>query len=1695
MEQPNELPIVPEWETQDTGSLAPEVKPIDPTMEAPVPDVEPVVPIQGVPPVELQVTASRPYNTFEKTLANLTSEEREYYRNNPEDLEAHLVFSRVEALRDELPDASEDELMTRAYSDLMYSRGTPLAETQIIPVDPETTVPERETGLFRGILNSVARVVPGTAAGVADFGIEVGSSVGRFFDWALEKSDVTKDWITDDSWVNTMKEGLSTETKEYITSLGGRFKTSDYAVLRLGENLGQITLGAYLLSIAGARAVATQVGQKLMTSAPVAATSGFLSNHQRIAKVSQWALDGAQIDVAATVVADPSTLAGLAPDTFSDFLQWYEKASPLEKRSANLAEGIFINLFLGAVGGIKQWLTGLDQKSIVEQSTKELELLTRKPQDVVNPWEYAQGQTVDDAVLSFRKELKDSGVTIDELLNYGHNVHQALSTEIPTILPKTTTRDILSEITETNVKQGPPVTDLFLTSIRETAPRAGVELPQGLLLKRNTSELLLGLKITAEEATEASEQLFLTEVKQEGTKKIIRTVKKTKATAKVEEAAKKLDVEPEVIIKAATDKAAKVLPVEQAAPVIKAAKESTTAPKVNVEIQKNTDFSVGKADSFNTIRLTPEDADILVKIRDVPQLTKKEAKRLQVDLDRALQVRAAFEEAKKLLKKDTTVVLGADLTPTVLADTVVVSRSSIESIRKAKPNKYPTEDAVVKRALDIVLGRRAFVDPTVYGEMLSKAASTGVDAGLYALKLAGKVMDFSGLLGGVSSTYLLQLDINGDDKVDLWDAGLGAMAFFIGGTLHQRATVTREAADKLGRDTLVKLLEQENQSILGTYLMAKEMITNSLPSLHPDDVVKYTSIVKKLEQYMFHSNENVVKLLDDPEVARRIAVANKGPLEFTQRAREDLAKSIRDNQDYFPAGDLIKVDRLHFISPATFEEEFSRIAAGVEQVFRANAGNLTPVHMRSTFDRLSAEIGMSQVAYDKWLSNSDPIGLASRIHVARGILSSIDKSLEDMAKLSLVDGKQAYDFMTLVNQRRGIVEYLRNGGVVGGDDMMKALALANKGATLSIFPKSILDNMWNTPRAIETTELALKMLRENGFKGARLTHFVDELGKNVTMGQAGLQALYVSLFSNPLTWGKAWLENSLSLGTAIVAEVGASALGVLRGNTTWDVLGKQGFLGGIMSNIGPALTHARDVISGKSLGIDASAVKEFADYRSITKMVETLGLQNPDMVTRGLNRMMKLIGIDPIAMTVAPDIFFKTLLFGGYEQKYVIEAAFDLASQGGTVDDVIRAVRSNSDTMTQIRESAMKRAREYTFTDDLSGVKSFTNTLVEARARHPLFRLIFPIFKTPLLATRHFMRHTPLAIGLVGQDRRTFWGWLSKVSSGTHISPAEQRAVNEIGGRVIAGITTAGAAWYMLDTMGFDIMGSGQFDPGMQAKATMGVRPHSIYNRKTGESVSMERLVHFKATLGLMADIRDLMEHKFQGVLTEDLAGVVEGAGYMMYSLFENSQPDQVEDLMRIMGATTNKDRLVGATGKVLDDTVARLYPSVFRAIGSEADPYRRATQSSVERTLAAVYAGLGEYNKMRPSLDIYGNLRTEKPGELRPDPLLLEAEAAGYNVRDYLNRRQNPGGAVPNDSIDEQNVAFEAERRHGAAVNRMRTQLVDQLRRLGGPEEKKKYLTDTFNRITRDVTKQLKNDPKFAPALRRMLDRGGRKQ
>lgn len=1603
--------------------------------------IEPVVPPVVAPPL-----------TFKGYTESLTPEERQYYAENPEYLKSSFVTLKSQELLSQDPNMTDDEAFGIAdealLGDAPVSPPVPQVPLMATPEPPNTSVVKSILSSAHGAITmqSAARPALGVISGLADFGLEAASGALRAADYMAEA--IGKDLFDDaDSLVYKYKEGLSETTKESIKSLGGLLPKPEGALAEAGENIGTIVLGSLLLSHVAAAGAAVKYGGvaigEILSGSRVAS---FLKNHQSMAEVLRLSASGASLDLSATMFSDPMTLAALAPETLKGFNDWYKGADPMTRRGMNLAEGLFLNLAIGALG---RFASPGTPPEVLEQALKESELFTKLTDDLV-------------------EQATKSTPTVDEALEEILKKTEAVDfvDDVAVWTPKTSTEETLvfykGDFVEESVEQVLKLTD-DVPTIRVTE-----DLDTGSIFKSiETVEPL---------ATPGTRTIMDMSTAPET--KMLRV--KPNVAKQVQALADSVGETVESVVKTIDDavKTSPELAEVPAKDILKAKKQGKpkVAPPATARLQEELDVRFGASKDFRTIRAADAEQKKILEVFKSELTGGKAVSKASIE-SLASDLGVTVEE----LRRKATDIIGVAKTKLPKEGQVLsMVDGSLENTKVYNP--VAAENAAKKQGISVakLLKKKGFFNPADFMLELTKVAARG---SVSLLKGSVKFAAKSGFYGGAVASYFSGIDVTMDGKHDLRDMATTGLLFALGGHVSARMAMTKEALATMGRDALVSNLKKANQQITTTYYAALQALKQNASSLSPDQVKMYESVVKKLESYLFDSKAGLNDLLSDPNI---ISKAGATPMEFTQKGMNDLKLSLQS--PLLPRAGVDKgftVERYHLINPQTYATEFGRLVDQVSDVFRSVPGRTLP---DEAHDGMLRELGISREVFGV---TEDAIRRSARVHTVRGILGSLDGTMKGLlTKETPMTTKEYFEFINVLNQRRALTEYLRAGGNVASDRFIRATAIANKGFVMSMMDDTMLAKITSADDTLNASRLVYnKLAVGQELKGPQITAFLDGVGGNLKLTEAIVQAQYTAMFSNPRTWFMPWVENTVSATSAAISEVVSNKLTSSVGDSIPEaVYGRQGFFQGIRDNFTSAWEEAKKVARGESLGIDPTATKEYFDYKSSTVMQRELSLENPNIITRGFNNLMKMVGVDPVNLTVAPDTFFKQLLFGGYENKLVVEKALDLAraaKRPQDLQDFILHVRKDSGIMSEIREGAMMRARDYTMTSRLPK-DSWTQKLMDLHSDSAFGKLIFPIFRTPMVAARHIVRHSPLALLTVKADREVFFRWIDMAKRGVPMDTQTVRQMSDISGRITAGLMMTTAALGALDAYGWSITGSGKFDPSMASKSAQGIRPNGIYHRESGQFVDMERFGLFKLTLGLYQDIVDISSKR--GSPTEDELGVIEGVGYMMYSAFLNATPSQIDDFMSICGSYRSPETLGTKFSKYGEEIVTRSYPALFRSVGKASDDYQRAYNGPIDSTLATIYSGLGDADRTRPVLDLYGDPKQYKPGEISKDPLMQEAEVAGFNMAGYMSRRSSVGGVKLGNTPDEQNLAFKAEKLHGERLKRMAPALLKELKGTPDPVKKRETLERILGGITNDVSRLIRKDP----TAKRLLDKGG---
>lgn len=1644
-------------------------------------------------------------------------EDHEYLKENPELLPAKLRMDRFSELQVATPDAPIEELYGQAYDEFERVASKPMDLMDVPKPAPPPKPYENTEGIVKRIVNLPVRGVMGLGTGIVDFGLEATSGVARTLDYMAE--GVGMDLFDDNnSWFYDIKEGLSEETKESVKSLGGLFPRGHTIPELITENMITIAIGAYGLGLAAATGAGLRMAGAIGGTRAAGAVSAFLGRHQTLRTVADLALTSARFDVSATLLSDPGTILGLpfmtSESSANDFNKWYHSFDPITRRAGNFAEGLFMNVVFGSIWRAFQrapqptvdtpLLPGAEPRLQLEYNPPPV--YPAEPQIIFKgdmlqlPWggeipASKIGESLHDLYVKIQKGI----VEVTDVTPV--DVQRVMNTEFDPIRAYTGMQENLNSI----VREATSGPDALVRQLNRTEPvfdTSDIRFVQTETVFDSTDIRHLDYDIVFDSTKGSIKNA--TEILEKAPPAVVKDVQKAQKIAAATE-----DVTEAAVLKA--DKVVKeVISDTPPAPT----GEMVTPTVINKDVA-DWYATVGNKEQTSGIRFNSElDRYVFLKTKQLmysedlssaalksiawdklPEgVTKKaaiaHAKAMHSGITAAIKRTAPelpFDEALSKLKSVTIKLDPSDPAKATIDNGAVISESAV---RKAGGNR----DEFLS-GLRVPLGRRG--QTLVTSGALEEAFRYAGRGTWAAIKFGALVAEKTGLTGGVIAgavSNFYGLDINQDGDVNLWDMGIVA-GMWMGAGYLSGLKASRQTQDfTQGRDALVAAMKRGRQDFHNTLLLARSLArrvaTSSVDQIVIDNAQR---TVKHLEDYLFSTKQGLEEWTKIPSI--RTSITNRS-LQLEATSLNDLRLHLQQGlTERLNAGALTTIDRFDFASPRAVIQGFNDVFNQFLTVTRdpSVSAGLTSISSQITkmTEDLLAEFEVpGAVMQGVWRTLPLP-EKAALIQASRTILGAIDRGIKPMLRIAgNLSPQQLHEFSNLINQRRAIGEYFRTGGQVS-TRMTAATGYVTRSAVMSNLPDTFLSGLRDFKTTQRTLETLRSLLHAEGadLRGPQITALVDKVGANMSLGQVATQGTYMGLFSSLRSTLWAGVENSVGFAMG-VSEASLSAL--QRGQFMDEIAGPHGLIQGITANFGTAIRATKNKAIGEATGLTTAIGKEFSDYKFAEIMSRTLQLEDPSFVTQAFHKVMDIIKIDPTDLISTPDVFFRTLAFHGMEnQRVVQEALVFMREHHVTFNEAVAAIRRDTVTMQAIYEEAMTQARRMTYTDVLAR-GSKTETVVSA-LQHPLVRLFIPIIKTPLTAARYMIRHTPLTLLLVGED----FAVAKKLVRGgmDSLTAAELRHVRSIGSRMAAGFLVSLGVYNVIQSSGWEIIGTGEYDPAFKAKQARGARKHGLWNSKTGEFISMERTSLFKMTLGTMADIAHYNNHRSQQVLSdEEQESFLATIGYMVYSAFTQAQPDQVDALKNILGGTEGYERGKAVMEHEYGSFLSRMIPVVFKTEGRSSDKYRRAYQGPWENAVQSIYSGLGRGEEFRPSLDLYGE-RIENPRTLvatqgipEGDELYAEAEAAGYDLSGYMRRRSRPGGKQLGNTQVEQDLAFLSERYHGESLKKHRSAFLSQLRQLRTPEEKKQAFTRMFNSITMEAKGKLASDSKYGATFRRLL-------
>lgn len=1632
------------------------------------------------PTINLEVTMEdMELNPIDKIYTGLSPDEQQYFKKYPDLLPTRIISARMQEKAKANPQLAEmPEELYRQSKEEFDSYVNPKSildmpeEDIVIP-----QVPQPKQGWFRRLINVAGRSIAGVGTGFVDFGLEATSAAGRAADTIAEAVNLDL-FDDDDSWFYQIKEGLSEETKEQWKSFGGLFPKGSHWSENLGESLGSLALGTWVLSgvLAGVGAMkwgTETVGIALKGTRPAQAVSQFLSNHQKIATIARLSADGAKVDLAAAMTADPTVMLGILSPKF---VEYFDKLDPMERRGWNLAEGLFVNLMIGTAGKLYNGLQAPKLSDEVIGSIKK---------DIGNIPQFDE-VTVEGLREAFRKIEPEILKQADEMATKMVSVDDAVETMVRPQKVVETIDEVLEKVKPTEVP---------------------VEVPVQVVDPAVAKQL-------AKEESERIEAEFLKKALLGGN---IDTPAKIKKAKKLKEAKDIAKANPEVtpgdvlkideavgkVIKSEADSGSKVIVLND------------TTVKTYGAIgagNKSSGFQFGNdQDSvvFTHIKdyLSPKSSATISKetvdsISSALKITKPEAKKIAQEtlkqLRSAIKGEAkSYAEGWKALKYKIFVRTENGIEATTGA---LVSGKMIDNMATKRELKPETILKVIGDELK-ALGRRGSITiPTEAIERVAKEYPKKLLNG--ALKAGYAALEHGGLAGGAAAGFItnyLGIDVNLDGEVNLYDMAYMMTAFGVSRAIikhNQSKELTQRTMERVALANEIKAAQRD---VIKVYIGAKKVLEKAVDNTVDPEVIKSAKkVIKELDGYLFGTKEGLEDLAKHPVIAKGIKDTTRT---LDDEALQTLRLSLQsDDVSILSVGNHLSLSPFDLATPEGVRDTFDYVRRRFANVFSepgvASGMRAKQHHLLKLSDDIFAEFKVPQTVRDAIWNNLSPEGRATIIHTTRTILSSIDSKIKSfVTKEGSLSVEELYQFQSAIAQRKAVGEYLRSGGALTSQNLGKITQQVSKASMMSLFPEAMVKNIPDHMKTVETLEAIRLYLGDGVLTGASLSKFIDQIGADMTIGKMGVQVLYNFMFSNPLTAAKPFIENTVGLAVGMTKEMLDAAS---RGQFYQEILSSNGLFAGLVGNLGKAIEGYKNKLLGKNLGFDDLVQKEFMDYRFTEQLSQFMKVEEPGFLNRTFHKFMDAMSIRPIDAASAPDTFFKILSNGAFQNQKVVQKALDTIASDPriTLGEAIANIRNDPATMFQINKEALDAARFLTYTatldkDSLAGrAVSFLS--------HPVLKLIIPIIKTPVNQARHAIANSPLNFLLVSKDRTAMWNAGKAWAAGDTLTPVMRREVADVMSRAVTGSLISYGIYQMIESSGWEIIGTGEFDPSFQAKAARGARQNGLWNSKSGEFISLERWGLFKMTLGTLADLGHWGKSDMAITSPEFAENAAASLGYMVYSLVTQAQPDQLEGIQQMLGGSTSFERAAALGERELGAFFSRLIPSVFRTAGRESDEYKRAYIGPWQSAVAAIYSGMSEGNAFRPATDIYGKPIPMTKGIMSSkgipegDELFSEAEAAGYDLKGMMGRRQRVGGIRLGSSQDEQDLAYLAEKFHGEHVEKNRKALLADLKRAPDSKSKHDVLTRFFRSTTATVKHRLTTDPRTSETVKRLLDNGG---
>ena len=926
-------------------------------------------------------------------------------------------------------------------------------------------------------------------------------------------------------------------------------------------------------------------------------------------------------------------------------------------------------------------------------------------------------------------------------------------------------------------------------------------------------------------------------------------------------------------------------------------------------------------------------------------------------------------------------------------------------------------------------------------------------------------LTFNGM-GGLAATSYFQWDLDGDGKFTYKDMLLG-MGFGVlvdwgvrkglklGTRMENRAFISELLKDNPTAD-LMETAETLRQLVKTS--LDKPSLTKS--GLTPDDILKLGRDLESIEDFLT-SKEGLLQIVKSNKFTEMLEnklaypEVNFKRLDGRALAQGKISKKAIGNMEVIPDQfimdeQFVELGKLLREDPSSYIRElYSELD---NPVLKSEAIVTFNEILNATKEDLAKNFGISTSAWDRLVgSGHEPREALSKLVGIKGYLSNLDDKITSFAKSN--DSWMDYDylgFMKDIYMRGAISRYLEMGAQVSGSKSKLLQRSLDNAKRMELYQylisqgSDVTKNSENARRVVGLVRSLKGNLESAAYDPKKFTQATAVLVANPTIGEGALTATMAMMFSNPINWSKAWVENVIGIGTKYTSEL----VGMAWGKATGDVPRYEShvaFFKSLKDNFLFAADEAYKVIKGAP-GFDSGhSVSQMSSLQKM-QIARELGTDEPNLLLKGFGLIEDILGITPQGFNFQiPTTFSKALIYAGELEKLKTRAIFDKAMTNGgsaTVESLNEAARRlyyDTNLMSKLSHRAVEVGRQYTYsnTPDTGLVRSLVDLRASTGAAG---HFMYAVFKTPLTQVRTALQHTILG-PLFTNDYSLIKEYMSAASSGSVVSSELQRSVETIGERVVAGTLLGGSLYALISNAGYDIVGTGSFRSQGEVSAE-GIQPNTIRHRDTGESISYGRFFVLRNMFSAIADIEDIYE-KFQNLDTSDL-DIVNAAqaalGGVLYSLFSQSQPELVtRELENLVRAVKDQESMSRYSSNKIVELANRCLPAVVRMAGDLTEEQQQEYNGAIDK-IHRVLANLDLVNKYEnkiPTRDAYGSpLSPSAPrrGYFKPDDELgnLIGEL-GIDVSNAFRNRTSLSGAELNvHNPDHRKIMDTLSRYHG---------------------------------------------------------------